>query len=425
MALHGKHGDKMRGILSAICFVGLGTGCSPSVTPTTQAAPPAATPNAGINTPAAPNNTTPPATTPVTTTPASAPATPPAGFTPTPPAIATPTMPAAGGAPAPTMPMTPTTPTMMPVPGKLALGECNIKTKYAGDEYCILPPPPDKGFQMHIGPKDPNNPEAQYILQPGQEITSDFGTTGSNDKQIYFYYRQYRQRTGAHHNIITSGSGGDSGLGQRIATFNVLAEDYPKGGLIAPENKDVGISLGAHASINVSLHSINTTEKPQLREVWVNFWYKDAAEVKEPVKEVFAIAPMGVIAPGADVKTNGSCSVAAAGRMLWAYGHRHANTVNFTIWRQRGGMKDLVYQSYNWEDVLQLEYASNVMNPVADMPMGTEGGWSGILDTKPGDQFVWTCHVINKQNTSLAFTNNTYTGEMCILDSEMVGGGCN
>jgi len=316
-------------------------------------------------------------------------------------------------------------PATMPTPGKVSLGECNIKTKFAGDEYCILPPPPDKGFQMHVGPKDPNNPEARYILQPGEERTDDFATNSSNDKQIYFYYRQYRQRTGAHHNIITSGSGGDSGLGQRIATYNVLAEDYPKGGAIAPENQDVGISLGPNAPINVSLHSINTTEKQQLREVWVNFWYKDASEVKEPVKEVFAIAPPTPIPPKADVMTNGSCSVSGNGRMLWAYGHRHANTVQFTIWRQRAGKKDLVYQSYNWEDVLQLEYASNVMNPVADMPMGTEGGWSGVLDTKAGDQFVWTCHVINKQNTTLNFTNNTYTGEMCILDSERVGGGCN
>jgi len=332
---------------------------------------------------------------------------------------------AAGGA-APNTPVTPTMPATMPVPGaKLDLGGCKITTKFAGDEYCLLPPPADKGFQLHIGPKDPNNPEPQYILQPGQEITNSFSATSGNTEKIYFYYRQYRQRTGAHHNIITSGSGGDTGLGQRIATFNVLAEDYPKGGQIAPENEGVGIALGPRSSIDVSLHSINTSEKQQLREVWVNFWYKDAATVKEPVTEVFAIAPMGVIAPKADVKTNGSCSVSGDGRMLWAYGHRHANTVQFTIWRQRGGMKDLVYQSYNWEDVLQLEYASNVKNPVADMPMGTEGGWSGVLDTKRGDQFVWACHVINKQNTSLAFTNNTYTGEMCIVDSEMVGGGCN
>jgi hypothetical protein len=305
------------------------------------------------------------------------------------------------------------------------MDECGVHTKFAGDEYCILPPPPDKGFQMHIGPADPNNPEPKYLLQPGQEITNDFSTTSTNDKPIYFYYRQYRQRTGAHHNIITSGNGGDSGLGQRIATFNVLAEDYPKGGVIAPENKGVGIQLPASTRINVSLHSINTSDKVQLREVWVNFWYRDEKEVTEPVKEVFSIAPMAGIPPGADVTTNGSCTVSGDGRMLWAYGHRHANTEQFTIWRQRGGKKDLVYLSYDWEEVLQLDYASNVMNAVPDETAKKEGGWSGILDTKAGDQFVWKCHVVNKGTTTLNFTNNTYTGEMCILDAEMIGGGCN
>ena len=54
-----------------------------------------------------------------------------------------------------------------------------------------------------------------------------------------------------------------------------------------------------------------------------------------------------------------------------------------------------------------------------------EGGWSGILDLMPGDQLLWECHVINNQSVALNFTNNTYTGEMCILDAETVGATCN
>lgn len=308
-------------------------------------------------------------------------------------------------------------------PGKLAMDECGIKTKYSGDEYCILPPPADKGFQMHIGPKDYNNVEAKYLLQPGQETTDVFETTSSNDEMKYFYYRQFRQRPGAHHNIITRGSG-DIGLSPRIGTVNVLAEDYPKGGIIAPENKGVGIGMPAHSTISVSLHSINTSENVELREVWVNFWYRDAAEVTEPVNEIFSIAPQQPIAPNADVMTNGSCNVSGTGRLLWAYGHRHANTVQFTMWRNRGGKKDRIYLSYNWEEVLLLDYSSTVMNPLGDEASKTEGGWSGVLDLKAGDQVTWQCHVVNKQNNTLLFTNNTFTGEMCILDAEMVGANC-
>jgi len=302
-------------------------------------------------------------------------------------------------------------------------GECNLHTKYASDELCILPPPPDKGFQLHIGPTNYDSPEAKYILAPGQELTSDFSSVSTNDSEIYFYVREYRMRLGAHHNIITSGGGGDSGLGQRIGTVNTLVEDYPKGGVIAPENKGVGIRMPAHTAINTSLHSINTSDKPQLREMWVNFWYRPAAEVTEPVKEVFSIAAMAGIAPKADVTTKGSCSVSGNGRMIWAYGHRHANTVSFTMWRARSGKKDLVYQGYSWEEPLVLDYSSTVTNPMpGESP--NEGGWSGILDAKTGDQFMWECHVINQTNGTLNFTNNTYTGEMCILDAEMVGATC-
>ena len=316
--------------------------------------------------------------------------------------------------------------TNMPVAGApMAMAECGLHTKYAGDEYCILPPPPDKGFQLHIGPSNYENPEPQYILQAGQEITNDFSATSTNDKEVYFYYRQYRQRTGSHHNIITSGGAGDSGLGQRIATFNTLAEDYPKGGIIAPENKGVGIRMSPRTRINVSLHSINTSDKPMIREVWVNFWYRDAAEVTDPVYEVFTIAQMGAIPPGADVVVKGACTTSGAGRLLWAYGHRHANNTRFTVWHSSAGKKELVYQGYHWEEPMTLDFSSTVMNPMPDLGgKETEGGWSGVLPFKAGDQFQFECHIVNKTMGTLNFTNNTYTGEMCILDAETVGAGC-
>jgi hypothetical protein len=133
---------------------------------------------------------------------------------------------------------------------------------------------------------------------------------------------------------------------------------------------------------------------------------------------------MGAIPPGADVTTSGSCRVSGNGRMLWMYGHRHASTVSFTVWRNRGGMKDLVYQGYDYDEPLVLDYSSTVKNATPG-PMPQEGGWSGILDTKTGDTFSWECHVINTSAGTLLFTNNTFSGEMCILDAEMVGSSCN
>jgi hypothetical protein len=306
----------------------------------------------------------------------------------------------------------------------MTAGDCGLHTKYAGDQFCILPPPPDKGFQLHVGPTDYDNPEPQYILNPGDETTVDLPTVSTNDTDQYFYYRQIRQRTGAHHNIITSGSGGDVGLGQRIATSNDNSVDDPPMGIIAPENMDVGILMPAHTSIDVNLHSINTSEATEVREVWVNFWYVDKGAVKEPVHEIFNIAPMGTILPGDDVTFGSSCTVPGMGRLLWAYGHRHANNVRFSMWRQRGAQKDLIYQGYNYEEPLVLDYSSTVKNAVPDTGPNVEGGWSGILDMQPGDVFSWECRVVNKQAVALNFTNNTFTGEMCIMDAESVGTTC-
>jgi hypothetical protein len=315
---------------------------------------------------------------------------------------------------------------MMPIDKGPAMDECGLKTKYEGDAYCILPPPEDKGFQLHIGPSNYDNPESKYILPAGAELTTDFAATSGNDHDIYFYYRQFRQRPGAHHNIITANDGTSLGLGHRIGTSNSLSDDTPKNGMIAPENKGVGIKLGAHAPINVSWHSINTGEKDELRELWVNFWYRPDAEVTEPVNEVFATGSVTfAIAPGEDTVLGPfTCNVSGSGRMLWMYGHRHANNVSFVADRIRGGKRENIYSAFKWEEPLVLDYSSTVTNMPADLAKGIEGGWNGILDLKAGDQIEWSCHIINKTDGTLRFTNNTYTGEMCIVDAELVGANC-
>jgi hypothetical protein len=313
-------------------------------------------------------------------------------------------------------------------PNPMAMDECGLHTKYPGDEYCILPPPPDKGFQLHIGPSNYDNPEPQYILKPGQEVTTDFPATSGNDQKVFFYYRQFRMRTGAHHNIITTsdGLGSSLGMGRRIGTSNNLAEDNPKGNVIAPENQHVGIPLAAHAGINVSLHSINAGDTDELREIWVNFWYRDPNDVTEPVQEMFQTGSVTfAVQPHQDTVLGPfSCKPTGAGRMLWFYGHRHANNVRFSAWRIRGAQKDLFYEGLNWEEPLLLEYSSTVTNTKPDDANGIEGGWSGVLDIQPGDTLQWECHVVNKTDGVLRFTNNTYTGEMCIMDAELVGTNC-
>ena len=348
----------------------------------------------------------------------------------TPPAMNPNVTPPAGGnnppAMTPTTPVDPTTPDPSGAPKPLAMDECGLNTKFPGDEYCLLPPPPDKGFQIHVGPTNYDNPEPQYILAAGDEATNDFKVTSGNTSKKFFYYRQFRMRPSAHHNIVTSSAGGGFGMGRRIGTSNHLAEDSPSGGVIAPENEGVGIEIAPNQTINVNLHSINISDKPMLREVWINFWYRDESEVTESVEEMFQTGDVTFAVQPREDKVLGpyKCTIQGNGRMLWFYGHRHANNVRFSVWRNRGSQRDLFYEGLNWEEPLVLEFSSTVKNPVPDRAKNIEGGWSGILDMKAGDVIEWECHVINKTDGVLRFANETYTAEMCIMDAELVGANC-
>ena len=304
--------------------------------------------------------------------------------------------------------------------------ECGLNTGWAGDEYCIPPPPPEQGFQLHIGPSDYDNPEPEYVLAPGAEVTTDFPTVSGNDQPVYFYYRQYRMRPGTHHNIVSTANTQTLDFGRRLAITNHLVEDNPRGGAIAPENGGVGIALAPATPLLVNLHSINTTEQPALREIWINFWYRDPADVTEPVEEMaHAGDTTFAIEPHADTMLGPfRCAVTGTGRMLWVYGHRHANNVRFSAWRLRGDTRLLFYEAFDWSDPLLLEFSSTVQNPAPDRARGIEGGHSGVLDLLPGDSLEWECHVINRTDGYLRFTNENFTGEMCILDAELVGANC-
>jgi len=308
-------------------------------------------------------------------------------------------------------------------------GDCGLHTQWAGDDRCILPPPPDKGFQVHVGPSDYANPDSTYVMQPGVERTDSFKVVSPNPEDRYFYFRQYRMRPTAHHMILTAGAASTSTvagtLGHRIATAN-KSGDSPVNGIIAAENAGVGSPIGANSSIDVSLHAINPGSVPQIREIWVNFWYKDTKTVTDPATPWFNVGdPTFSVAPGQDTVLGPyTCSVASPGRLLWLYGHRHANNVSFLVTRVRGSQRDLVYAGYRWDEPITLQYDSITQNTAADPSQDIEGGWSGILDLQAGHKIEWSCHVINHQSSTLRFTNQTYLGEMCIVDAEAVGPNC-
>jgi hypothetical protein len=292
------------------------------------------------------------------------------------------------------------------------MDECGLKTKYLGDEYCIKPPPADKGFQMHIGPSNYDSPEPQYIVQPGEEATQQIEMPAGNTSDVYYYWRQYRMRPGSHHLILTVN-------GRRIGGSSAAAKDNPEAGVIAPENKGVGMPLARGSIISNSFHYFNFTDKPTIKEAWVNFWYRDKAEVTQPTKEIFTFVQMG-IAPGQHVVKHSECMISSAGRILTMYGHVHAHNKRFAVWHTHAGEKKLVHDAYDWEHPNVSEYSSTVMNPALDPTKKAEGGFSGVLNVVPGDTIAFDCDIVNDTEKLFLGANEAEDDEMCILVGDSV-----
>jgi hypothetical protein len=316
-------------------------------------------------------------------------------------------MPTAGtpmmGAPEPAMPAT------APV-----VDECGLDTKFAGDEFCIKPPPADKGFQVHIGPTSYENPEPMYVLEPGMEVTERFNAVTSNETEKFYFYRQQRMRPGSHHLLINA-------AGELIVSSQNPIADTPVGGKIAPEDEGVGFSIAARSALSVGLHFINITDQPILKEVWINFWYKDASDVTETAAPIFTGAPIDV-PPGAHLVTSADCPITAPGRILRLFGHKHANNVRWSTYRIRGEQRDLLFEDYDdWEEPLILEYSSITQNPKPDRANKVPGGWSGMVDLQPGDVFRFECEIVNNTSSTFTGANEAIDDEMCIQNGTIVG----
>jgi len=300
---------------------------------------------------------------------------------------------------------------------------CGLNTGWPGDEYCILPPPADQGFQIHYGP---SNYEDQaevdtYLIQPGLDTTIYQPVTSGNTSDIFFYKRQYRMRKGSHHLIVSAGGSGSLfGLGRRLGGSQNVVKDNPQGE-IPPENVGIGMQLAANSPLTINLHNYNPATEPLLREAWVNFWYVNGPVTQE-AKEMFLWAQGGTVQPGQTAVVHGTKAIDTDGRVLTMYGHRHSNNVRFSAWRVRDGVSELVYEDYNWEEPAVFEFNSLTTNPAPDPVGRVAGGHSGILDLKVGDSLEWECEVVNMHDFAISFgQNEAVDSEMCILVGDAIG----
>jgi hypothetical protein len=351
-----------------------------------------------------------------------------------------------------------------------------FKTKFPGDEYCILPPPPDQGLQVGLHPQGDvdtywkqmwagdfsgyDNPPAPWVLMPGDEITQNYLTTATNAQAQNYYRTYYRMRTGSHHNIVSmhmssqpdgwiSNGGGEALPGPFDLTSGTLigilgGQQRPDDGTPStlekpPEDEGLYLVFPAAPRIIFNMHHFNITNGPVLREGWSNIWFEQDARTL--ASWYMGMSPTEIIAlsvpAGTTADLHYSFSIGAETRLLRVFGHRHFWTPNFSTWIQRaaGGDPEPIYQSYDWFDQPTYRYDSVVKNPALNPAAKADGAVSGDVMLHPGDKMHFNCHVVftdaraatdmhapsPEKIGALRFANEAFNGEMCIQYGNAVG----
>ncbi len=336
------------------------------------------------------------------------------------------------------------------------------KTPYPGDEFCILPPPPDQGTQVGVHPQgaaywtkmyanDYSDYANEAITRPyelaaGSEVVQNFDTTASNQGPHNYFRLDSRMREGSHHLVSWFNStpvpegweqvtgNEQSGIGTEPLFYNVqnTHSDRPSAVELATEDEGLGASFGALASVGFQLHHINAGAAPILREVWINVWWVPDGMTVVPVTADVVNAPIDY--PPNEVFDNTKTAVATGDtRIVSVFGHRHAWTTRFSaqIIRASGATEEL-YDSFNWLEMPTFQLDSVTINPPSRIAAQTDGATSGLTTLHAGDKVQFTCHVdttaaqagklgVPVPAVDLHFANEAVGAEMCVLYLETTG----
>ena len=303
---------------------------------------------------------------------------------------------------------------------------CDVASGYRGDEYCIKPPDPASGFQLHYGPKDYSNLDEvnRYLLGPGEETTDCVFVKTGNDTQVFFMEYHGRMRPGSHHMLLyvqdtlVNDSFGPEACKQGLDTRNIfgaqtLTIDTDKTS-VAPENEGMAVELAPKLQGVVQMHFINETSQPILREGWANIVYTDPATVTIHADPIFFLGGLGMnVQPNTNQVIKGTATAPADVRLVVATGHYHAHTVRFSAWKTIGGQRELLMEDYNWHEPSLIRFDSVTNNLLPDAASKKVGGYSGIVSLKAGDTIDWECEVMNDGPVALGFGDAVHTAEMC------------
>lgn len=314
-----------------------------------------------------------------------------------------------------------------------------VQSGYDGDELCRAAPDPSVGFQIHVGPSDYSNPDdvAKYLAEPGDETNWAETVVTPNDEMAYWDGYYSYMRPGSHHFIlfgmppgsapaeqngpVENGGGAESAVGavggQFLAGATVTVQDAMP---YDEESQGAVTEVPPHSVYAVNLHFINNVDHALIQEIWVNFHELTEDRIrhwKRPITWYGGVAMN--IPPGTnyDLDSTGTACPPPANasniRVQGVTGHVHANTLEYSASLHRDGRDTLLFQDFDWHEPREFRYNSSTDNGTPDATTKRPGGYSGVLNVSPTDQFTWECQGVNKSNVNLTFSNKVFEGEMC------------
>ncbi len=339
------------------------------------------------------------------------------------------------------------------------------KTQFPGDNFCILPPPPDKGVQYGVHPQGKqwfaqvstgdlsgyDNLSEEWTMKDGEEESANYETAAPNPTEAKYYRSYTRMRPGSHHMIVNSDPAkpgndtwvpvsagglleGASGLlGGAVALPGAQRPDENRPQPLKKPDEDSGLYsvFPASAKVTFNMHHFNATSGTILKEVWTNLWWEDDARIQMhtmkglDVTQVFTMN----IPPGATQDLHYSWTISQPIRVMEAFGHRHAWTSNFSAWVENpDGQTEIMYQSFDWMDEPTYRYDSITQNAKPAPENRVDGASSGVRMLMPGQKLHFNCHIEYTDARAatekaprpaeigaLRFANEAFTAEMCIL----------
>ena len=341
------------------------------------------------------------------------------------------------------------------------------KTQFPGDDFCILPPPPDKGVQYGVHPQGSKwyaqvskgdmsgyqNLGDAWLMMDGEEESANYETSAGNRADAKYYRSYARMRPGSHHMIVSSDMAkpGDekwypvspggyldsvAGLLSLISLPGAQRPDENRPQALDRPSEDSGLfhPLPANAKVTFNMHHFNASGKVILKEAWTNLWWEADARTQIHLLRGLDLGQVVSMAipPGATQDLHYSWNITEPIRLIEAFGHRHAWTSNFSAWiKKSDGSTDIVYQSFGWLDEPTYHYDSTTQNPTPVSESRIDGASSGVRTLMPGEQLHFNCHIEYTQERAssekapmpstigtLHFANEAFTGEMCILFGE-------